>query len=98
MEFHNEKVENIDVVTWKFWISKQIWSSEKYDRVVLERLTENLDRNCWNLGRDIFDLWKVSQLNKTKYLAPVQSEDIAVFGDYFSKHSSFLGQVYERKQ
>lgn len=51
-----------------------------------------------NLGRDRLDLWKVSQLNKTKYLAPVQSENIGVFWDYLSKHSSFLGHVYERKQ
>lgn len=36
MEFHYEKVENIDVLTWKFCISKQIWSSEKYGRIVLE--------------------------------------------------------------
>lgn len=70
-------------------IAGLFWSSS------LKTWTETVKAN---LGRDILDLWKVSQLNKTKYLAPVQSENIAVFWDYLSKHSPFLGQVSERKQ
>lgn len=65
------------------------WSSS------LKRWTETVKTN---LGRVMLDLWKVSLLNKTKYLAPAQFEIIAVFWDYWSKYSAFLGQVYERKQ
>lgn len=46
MEFHSKKPENIGVLILKFVINKQTWSSEKYGRIVLVYLTENLDRNC----------------------------------------------------